>query len=115
MANTYTVDGTEASIAPFSVQWIPQRIGTDHQGAPIYADKEHIMCRFPPASPTMARQWVSTEDGESHNITMLGPNSTQFFDLSAVYVTVTEPPFMSDIHSSEFAITITNATRPTIT
>lgn len=112
---TYSIDGTEASIGPVEVRWRRFQVGTDHNAAPIYSGKEQIECRFPPCSVTMARQWTSIEDGGSHTIDMILPSTTQFRTLSPVYVTVTEPPAMADINATAFTIVITNAERETLT
>lgn len=111
---TYKIDGTTASLAPFSVSWQRIHLGIDHNGAPIYATKNNVICRFPAASPTFARQWIALEDGASHSINMLGPDSLSFFDLSPIYVTVVDPPEMTDIHSGEFTIMITGSSRPSV-
>lgn len=115
MATETQVDGTTASVAPTEVFWVRHVIGTDHNNAPILAGKDDVVLRFDASSPTAARQWTSLEDGSSHTITTLGPESTKFFDLSPVYVRVEERPIITDIHSGPFSIRITNAERPDIT
>ena len=106
----FGIDGSAASIAPVTVQWMREQIGTSHEGAPLLPSKWNVIMSFDSASPSHAKEWLDLEDGASHTIDTLARNQLGWKTLSPVYIKVDQYPAQEDIHSGPFVIRVTNAT-----
>lgn len=111
MSDFYAFNGSEASLAPFSVQWNNILLGTDHNGAPIYSANHTVVMQFGAASVTLAQQWLNqASGGTSINLTVLDRWQMTSAIASAVYLEITRPPAIEGIHAGPFTLTVRGIT-----
>lgn len=112
---TYGFNGSAASLHPRSVKWIESKIGTDHNGAPIYSANNTIVMQFDTASITWARQWLTqASGGTSVNLYTLDRWSLGTTILSNVFLEISSPPEIISINAGPFSITVRGATTSAI-
>jgi hypothetical protein len=112
---TYGFNGSAASLHPVSVQWQQIKVGTDHNGAPLYSANHTITMQFPPGSITHARQWlVQASGGTSINLYVLDKWQIGTTILSNVFLEVMTPPSIQSINASEFTLAVHGATASAI-
>lgn len=109
MTTDYKINGSATSIGPVSVQWLRTKIGTDHNGAPLYSQDHQVIMQFDGGSPTEVQQWLDNAVGGSVNLTTLNRWQLGFTTLSSVYMEVTQEPQMQDINLGSFTITVMGA------
>jgi hypothetical protein len=113
MAITYAINGSAASIAPTSVQWLKNQVGVDHNGAPIFSTNNNIIMTFDPSSATEARQWLDlASTGGSYNLTTLDQWKAGTTILSSIYFQITRPPVFTNNFAGPFTLTVLKAVAP---
>jgi hypothetical protein len=104
--NAYSIDGSAASLAPFSQRTLKVLLDTDHNGAPIYSGTVGAILTFGEASVTHHRQWLATVDGGSHTFDILDEVALGYVTLSPCYTTVEEWPEIQSTISMGFTMTV---------
>lgn len=106
--SSYLINGEQASIAPATIWWQPNPVGTDHNGAPIYSKFYNVLLEFDACTPAEASQWLNAASvGGSVSLTF--PNrwsAASFVTFSPVYMNLTEPPNYETINMAPFRITV---------
>ena len=111
MSDFYKINGSEASLAPFSVQWNNILLGTDHNGAPIYSANHTVVMQFGAASTPFAQQWLNqASGGTSINLTVLDRWHVGSAIGSAVNMEITRPPMIEGINAGPFTLTVRGMT-----
>lgn len=106
----YLINGSEASIGPTNVRWIPFPLGQDHNGQPLYSLNYDVELRFAAgASTDDANQWLLNTSSGSIDLALPNRWGLDFTDLSGVYVEITEPPVLEDVHMSEWSLLVHGA------
>lgn len=108
MTEYYAINGASAMISPYEQLYEQTQIGTNHNGAPIYARKKHVVLRFDQCPLEHANQWISLAGTASHTLDIVSETSISYVTLSPVYVSVEEWPATFEAHAGQFAIRITN-------
>lgn len=106
---TYAINGSTASIAPHTVRWVPSKVATAQNGAPIYSRYYTIEMQFDAASPLAAQQWLENALGASVNLTVLDRWSTGSTILSGVYIEVVDPAATVATYSDSFTLLVRKA------
>lgn len=109
MTTDYKINGTSTSIGPVSVQWLRTKIGTDHNGAPLYALDNQVIMQFDGGSPPHVREWLNATSGGSVSLTTLNRWNLGFTTLSGVYMEASREPDFSDVNLGAFTITVMGA------
>ena len=107
MANSYTLNGTTAELAPYSVRWRDFVSGTDHDGRAIVGGYQEIDLAFEAASAPFARAWLERASSGSLNMDVLDQNKIAYRTLSAVFLEVVDYPAVEGTWSTGFAMTVT--------
>ena len=110
MQSNFRINGTNTSIAPISIRWIPQILGTDHNGQPVYSSNFNIMMKFDAGSVVWAREWIEGTSSGSVNLTVLNRLNLGYTDLSGVYVSIEEEPEINSILAGQFSLMVRNVT-----
>lgn len=110
MQSQYKINGTATSIGPTSIRWMPQQLGIDHNGQPVYSSNYQIEMRFDSGSVTWAREWITGTSSGSVNLTVLNRLNLGYTDLSGVYVSIEEEPEISSVLAGQFRLMVRNVT-----
>lgn len=110
MQSQFKINGTPTSIAPITIRWIPQQLGIDHNGQPVYSSNYQIDMRFDAGSVVWAREWIEGTSSGSVNLTVLNRLSLGYTDLSGVYVSIEEEPEINSILAGQFRLLVRNVT-----
>jgi hypothetical protein len=110
LANTYTLNGITASLAPYSVRWRDVVVGTDHDGRNILGGYKEIDLEFESASVTFFKQWNERASSGSLNMDVLEQAGLGYKSLSSVFMNVTNFPAVEGTYCTPFGITVTRAT-----
>jgi hypothetical protein len=101
----YLINGSTASLSPFSVRWVPQIAITDHNRQPVYHGY-NVEMRFPACCPADAAQWIDAVSSGSVDLQIINRWNLTFTNLSAVYCTIAETPASEDVHVEPFVIIV---------
>lgn len=113
MATNFAINGVVTQIAPVTQQWILNRIGTDHNGAPVYSKNQNIILSFDAASITDAREWLNyASGGSSVTLDVLNRWGLEFVTLSSVHLSITQMPVIEAGHAGPFTLTVLGAQPP---
>jgi len=110
MNTQYKINGTATSIGPVEVKWIPQIMGVDHNGQPVFSANYEIELSFDGGSVTHTREWIQGTSSGSVNLTVLNRQQLGFTTLSGVYVAIQEEPYIRDINTGPFKLLVRNVT-----
>lgn len=108
MQSNFKINGTATSVAPISIRWIPQILGVDHNGQPVYSSNYNIEMRFDSGSVTYAREWIESTSSGSVNLTVLNRLNLGYTDLSGVYVSIEEEPEITSVIAGPFRLMVRN-------
>ena len=107
----YYINGSECSLAPFSVNWVPIPLGIDHSGRRIISANWDVRMDFESASITWTRQWLAqASGGASVNLTTLDRWHLGYVILSSVYLNLESAPDISGENPGSFSIVVSGAT-----
>lgn len=106
MTTYYAINGSAASLAPFSQTWRKIQIGTDHNGAPIFSGFKEVDMSFDAASITYHKEWTDLENGGSCTLDILNEQQLGFITVSPVYVMITQRPAIESAVSMPMSLTI---------
>jgi len=103
---TYKIDGMATSIAPIDVHWIPQKVGQDHNGAPVYSIYYNVSMSFDVSQPASALDWLNAaSSGGSHSLTIPQRwSNASFVTYSPVFLELLEAPNYEVINLTPFRI-----------
>jgi hypothetical protein len=107
MANGFTLNGTTASLAPYSIRWRDIEVGTDGDGRTIISANQEIDMDFEGASISMCRQWLERASSGSLNMDVLDENRLAYRTLSSVFIKVTSYPATENINAGPFSVVVT--------
>jgi hypothetical protein len=106
--SSYLLNGAATSIAPATVLWQPNQVGTDHTGAPVYSRYYNVQLEFDAATPPESSEWLNAASlGASVSLTI--PNrwsSASFVTFSPVYLTISDPPNYETVNLAPFRIQV---------
>ena len=105
---TYLINGSTASISPTTLLWQPNKVGTDHNGAPVYSRYWNVQLTFDACTPSEGSEWLNVASGGSLSLTM--PNrwsSASFITFSPVYLDLIEPPIYETVNLMNFSLLAT--------
>jgi hypothetical protein len=89
----YKINGSDASLAPVSQQWIDIPLGTNLQGKTIFYPRKEVVLTFDSCSMTFFHQWADVANAGSLNtLTMLDPASLNYTGYSNVYLDLEQRP-----------------------
>ncbi len=107
--SSYLINGTATSIAPATVLWQPNQVGTDHNGAPINSRYYNVILEFDACTPPEASEWLNAASGGG-SISLTIPNrwsSASFVTFSPVYLSISEPPNYETVNMAPFRLMAT--------
>lgn len=105
---TYAINGTATSIAPITVLWQPNKVGVDHNGAPVYSRYWNVVLEFDASVPSEASEWITRASGGSISLTI--PNrwsSGSFVTFSPCYLELSAPPVYETVNLMSFTLMAT--------
>jgi hypothetical protein len=109
MANYYTINNVTASLSPTRQSaWQRNKIGTDHNGAPIFGRKRQVQLDFTFGTPASMKQWLDVCNGSPQNLDILADSQLSWKSVSSVYLECIQYPIMEDITANTMTIMITN-------
>lgn len=106
--SSYLLNGSATSIAPATILWQPNEVGTDHNGAPVYSQYWNVQLNFDAAIPTEAFQWLNNATGTSVSLTI--PNrwsDATFTTFSPVYLKIMDAPVYETVNMMSFGLLAT--------
>ena len=111
MTTEYTINGTTASLAPYSQRWRQVTNGRDSLQRATFQAYWEIDLSFDSASITHTRQWLEAASAASANLTILNKYQTDYTDLSAVQLEVTDAPTLETVVFGPWSMVVKGTTR----
>lgn len=86
----FLLNGSTASLAPYSTQWVRIPVGQDHVGNPLYSGFANCVMLFDNAAPALYNQWQAfCNTGTSiQSITLLNQDASSYTTYSNSGITL---------------------------
>ena len=107
---SYTINGSAASLAPYSQRWVDIPTGTDHTKRPLFAAAKHVELQFDQCATPLYRQWAGLHGTSLTRINLLNMDGSSYTDYtgSGIWLGLNERPNFEAGNVTGFTITVYN-------